>query len=186
MKYYKVAMINNNIKEVTTDAALPEGFYFRYFKEGDQAAWAHIESNAGEFKDEAAAMQRFEDEFGKYIEDLKERCIFLCHEEAGPIGTAMAWYNLDFNGEEYGRLHWVGIHPDFQGRKLARPLVAKAVERLKEFHDKAYLTTQTTSWKAIKIYLDFGFTPLITTSNCTEAWKLLAEKLNHPLLKDYR
>lgn len=185
MKHYKVMMVNDNIKDVRANAALPGNYYFRYFNEGDERIWAYIEAGAGEFKDEISAIQRFEDEFGKHIEELKKRCIFLCHEKDGPIGTAMAWYNLNFQGREYGRLHWVGIHPDHQGKKLARPLVAKAMERLRELHDKAYLTTQTTSWKAIKLYLDFGFIPFMVDSDCKEAWRLLALKLKHPALKNF-
>jgi len=116
LKYYKVMMVNDNIKDVRANAALPGNYYFRYFNEGDERIWAYIEAGAGEFKDEISAIQRFEDEFGKHIEELKKRCIFLCHEKDGPIGTAMAWYNLNFQGREYGRLHWVGIHPDHQGK----------------------------------------------------------------------
>ena len=186
MKYYKVKMINNNIRDVKTDTTLPPGYYFRNYREGDEKIWAYIEAGAGEFKDEKAALERFENEFGESKADLKERCFFLCHEEAGPIGTSMAWYNLDFHGEEYGRLHWVAIHPDFQGRKLARPLIAKAIEKLQSLHDKAYLTSQTTSWIAIKIYLDFGFVPLLESPDCKEAWRLLALKLKHPALSEFQ
>lgn len=101
---------------------------------------------------------------------MEERCFFLETDAGRVIGTATAWHHPSFHGARYGRLHWVAIHPEFQGRKLAKPLVGAAMRRLAELHRRAYLTTQTTSWKAVKIYLDFGFEPLAETPR----WRRLA------------
>jgi ribosomal protein S18 acetylase RimI-like enzyme len=75
--------------------------------------------------------------------------------------------------------------PEFQGRKLAKPMMAAVMRRLAESHRKVYLTTQTTSAKAINMYLDFGFVPFFFSQDCKRAWGMLAEELNHPLLKDF-
>jgi len=116
------------------------------------------------------ALERFEKEFGSYRDEMEERCFFIVHKENGRvIGTATAWYNNDFKGERYGRVHWVGIHPDFQGKKLAKPLLAVVMMCLAKHHDKAYLTSQTTSYKAINMYLDFGFAPEITDDEAAKA-----------------
>jgi ribosomal protein S18 acetylase RimI-like enzyme len=102
------------------------------------------------------------------------------------IGTAMAWFDDHFFREGYGRVHWVGIHPDYQGKGLAKPLVCKTMEIISERHSKVYLTTQTESFKAIKIYLDFGFKPFFKEKTCHGAWKLMAEFLHHPALEKYK
>ncbi|MCK5094311.1 MAG: hypothetical protein KAR18_06275 [Spirochaetes bacterium] len=50
---------------------------------------------------------------------------------------------------------------------------------------KAYLTTQTASYRAIKIYLDFGFTPFLDNETSLRAWRALAGYLHHPLLAEF-
>jgi ribosomal protein S18 acetylase RimI-like enzyme len=183
IKRYRVIMIHDDIKQSKVDISLPEGYYFAKFKSGDESVWADIEVAAGEFQTKDDALKRFHDEFGSFELQLQSRCFFLCNSDGEPVGTSMGWYDNDFNGEKLGRLHWVAIKPEYQGKRLGKPLVAMAVKRIQEFHDKAYLTTQTTSWKAINMYLDFGFRPFYTSEDCKAAWGLLAEKLKHPGLE---
>ncbi len=61
-----------------------------------------------------------------------------------------------------------------------------AMERLARSHERAYLTTQTTSARAIGMYLDFDFVPFITSDQCRQGWRLLASMLDHPALEAYR
>ncbi len=87
---------------------------------------------------------------------MQRRCIFLtCGQKSHPVGTVTAWYG--YWGEElYGRLHFLGILPEHQGKKLGKPLVGLAMRRMKELnHEKAYLTTDSTKLVAIRIYLDY-------------------------------
>ncbi|HZJ56625.1 MAG TPA: GNAT family N-acetyltransferase [Clostridia bacterium] len=182
MKYYRIRMIHNDIINSDADLALPEGYYFRDFEYGDETIWADIETAAGEFSSKAKALKRFSDEFGGLGTELAGRCFFLYDENHTPIGTSMGWYDKDFQGEEIGRLHWIAIVPGYQGRGLGKPLVAKAIRRIQKSHKRAYLTSQTTSWKAINMYLDFGFRPLYAFDDCPKAWELLADKLKHPAL----
>ncbi|HOM82480.1 MAG TPA: GNAT family N-acetyltransferase [Armatimonadota bacterium] len=165
---------------------LPAGYRIRCYRQGEESHWAEVESAAGEFQSSERALARFLEEFGGALAEMEERCFFLETDAGRVIGTATAWYHPNFRGARYGRLHWVAVHPEFQGRKLAKPLVGAAMHRLAELHTRAYLTTQTTSWKAVKIYLDFGFVPLMETPRCEEAWRLLAEITGHPALTQFR
>ena len=182
MEYIPVIMVRNNMDNIPK-YKLPEGFVIRNFEPGDEKYWAEIETAAGEFSSMDNALDHLRNEFGNYHEEFYKRCFFIKTVDGKYIGTATAWYNDDFDGERYGRLHWVGIHPDFQGLKLSKPLVGAAVEYLAARHDKAYLTSQTTSYIGIKVYLDFGFKPIIRNEQDKRAWNLLKDKLNHPLLK---
>lgn len=189
MKALPVLMVNWRL-EKPKPLALPLGYSFRMFRRGEERLWAEIETAAGEFPDLSSALSRFQREFGPYPDEMEQRCVFLLHE-GRVIGTATAWYRNSESLGKYGvdslpegRLHWVAIHPDFQGRGLARPLVSEAVRLLCGFYDSAYLTSQTTSFKAIKIYLDYGFVPVLTAPGAKEAWRLLARLLPHPLLKN--
>ena len=160
--------------------SLPSGYSFRTYQPGDDGSWAQIEHSAGEFKNIDAAHQHFSDEFGNQIPEMKYRCIFLLHKDV-PVGTATAWYG-QFQHNLCGRLHWVAIIPRFQGKNLAKPLVARALSTMAAHHTKAYLTSQTTSFKAVKIYLDFGFRPVKTNEESERAWTILADTLRHPAL----
>ena len=179
-----VKMILHNLHNLS-DYPLPDGYAARYFKKGDEHKWAEIETSAGEFSDVDSALKRFNDEFSPFLDEMEKRSVFIDTNEGKSIGTATAWYNNEFMDGTFGRLHWVGIHQDFQGKGLGKPLVSAAMNCLKQFHAKAYLTTQTTSAIAIKIYLDFGFEPLLFSDQCPTAWRLLAQELKHPLLKYY-
>ena len=181
----KIAMVRENLARIP-QFHLPDGYRCRTYRPGDEELWAQIETSVAEFKDRNAALSRFQEEFGPFLDEFGSRCHFIENPEDRCIGTATAWYNRSFRGKDHGRVHWVGIVPSYQGRKLAKPLLSRVMNRLAASHERAYLTTQTTSFKAIKIYLDFGFEPLITTENCPRAWRLMAEILEHPRLQSYR
>lgn len=169
MHYYPLIMINLSLQTVTP-LPLGPGYFLRNFQTGDETAWARIETAAGEFSSVELALQRFNAEFGPRLSDFSRRSLLLCTSDGTPIGTGTAWYNNDFHAEYYGRLHWIAIHPQYQGKGLAKPLVSSVLHLLCQFHTRAYLTTRTTSRKAIKIYRTFGFTPLIDSEQDQEAW----------------
>ncbi len=164
----------------------PPGFRVRHYREGDKTLWAEVETAAGEFSDFKNGLARFEEEFEKFPEELKQRFLILENDMHQCIGTAMGWFGDGAFGPEYGRIHWVGIHPAWQGKGLAKPLVSRAMEIIRDRYEKAYLTTQTKSYKAIKIYLDFGFRPYLQSLSCRVAWKQMAELLGHQALEEYR
>lgn len=188
IKRLKVIMVCEKLDEkavlgMAQRYTLDKDFSIRNYKEGEETLWVEVETAAGEFQTEKDALERFESEFGPYRDEMEDRCFFLVQRETGrAIGTATAWYNDDFNGARYGRVHWVGIHPDFQGRKLAKPLLAAVMAYLAKHHDRAYLTSQTTSYKAINMYLDFGFSPLITDDEALYAWRYLEEILGKKII----
>ena len=111
-----------------------------------------------------------------------ERCLLLESDRDGVVGTATAWHNPDFRGMDHGRLHWVAVTPAHQGRGLGRLLVVKALLLMRRWHARAYLTTQTTSWIAIHLYLDLGFVPYLAAPEQAEGWALLRREAPHPRL----
>jgi ribosomal protein S18 acetylase RimI-like enzyme len=185
MENIHVMMILENVTHLP-EFQLPSGYIIRKYQEGDKRIWAEVETAAGEFPNPLKGLEQFEKEFIKYPEELKERLLFLENSHHQCIGTAMGWFDDSYFKPGYGRIHWVGIHPDFQGKGLAKPLVGEALKIISKFHDKVYLTTQTRSFKAIKIYLDFGFKPFVRNKTCPVAWKMMADLLKHPALDDFR
>ncbi|HJO94604.1 MAG TPA: GNAT family N-acetyltransferase [Victivallales bacterium] len=185
MKLISVIMTIDNLLEFPMHN-LPKGYQIRTFKNFDERYWADIETSAGEFTDTDEAVLRFQKEFGGRKIDLYDRCLFLESKTDGIIGTATAWFSDGLFNDNYGRVHWVGIKKEFQGRKLAKPLLSHTLKKLSEFHTQAYLTTQTTSYKAINMYLNYGFTPFINNEKHVEAWQILYKYLKHPSLIKYQ
>jgi ribosomal protein S18 acetylase RimI-like enzyme len=181
MKHISVVMYLPSL-EARPAYPMPAGYAGRRFRRGEERTWAEIEASVGEFETANEALRHFEEEFGGHPAEVEDRCYFLCTEEGEPIGTGTAWFNPDYHGEDHGRVHWIAIAPRFQGRGLGRPLVGLVMDRLAQSHRKAYLTTQTTSPRAIRIYLDFGFVPLLTDERSEEAWQLLYAELRRPAL----
>jgi ribosomal protein S18 acetylase RimI-like enzyme len=180
MKYISLAMVRDHMYHIP-DFSCPGGYTIRNFVKGDEPRWAEIEVLAGEFPDQELALQRFEKDFGSNLDQMEERCFFLEDRSGTAIGTATAWYGL-LDGEVRGRVSWVGIVPAYQGRKLAKPLLSAVMNRMAKDHQKAYLTTQTTSYRAINLYLTFGFVPHFIHSSCEEGWSLVEHALNRTIL----
>ncbi len=176
------------VREDLTDPPsfpLPRGYRLRYYRNGEDHLWADIEVAVASFDARHRALACFEREFGQDRDGMEARCLFLEDTDSHAIGTSTAWYNDAFNGRDYGRIHWIAVRPEYQGRGLAKPLLAATLGRIAELHDRAYLTTQTTSVRAINLYLDFGFVPFETSSRCAEGWAWLATVLGHPSLATY-
>lgn len=179
------------VRDTLTDIpqySLPDGYSIRKFRRGEGEQWAQISVAAGTIDSMEIAMDSFTKNFLDPVEDMEDRCFFVVHNETGrAVGTAMAWFAPDFGeGENYGRVHWVSIVPEFQGRRLAKPMLCAVLDRLAQSHDKATLGTQTFRKAAVNLYLDLGFRPYFSYPTCPQAWKDLAEELKHPALAEYK
>jgi GNAT superfamily N-acetyltransferase len=181
MKPVKLVMVREDLSELPR-YDLPPGFSCRAFRPGDAALWARIETSAGEFAAVDQGIGHFHKEFGEHQRELCERCIFIETGTGESIGTAMAWYGTLLPGGIAGRLHWVGIRKSYQGRGMGKPLVSRAMQLLSTLHDRAYLITQTSSYVAVKIYLDFGFKPYITDKVQETGWSMMSKRLGFPIL----
>jgi len=162
---------------------LPAQYSWRYFEPGDERLWAEIEISAGEFDSMDAALTGFR-RYYPTDELLDQRMIFLT-EGGAPFATATAWYSDDGPLSPQGRLHWVGIDASHQRRGLSYPLVSLAMQRIKALgHTSAYLTTQTSSWPAIKVYHRFGFVPMLSGQKEKDGWRLVSDKTGIDFVKE--
>lgn len=157
--YHPVAMVRPADVPPVQHFSLPPGFDMRLYTPGDERHWARIETAAGEFEAEEVALRFFADTFLPHADDLKERLVFITDRQGEPVADAMLWWAEDAVLGRVSRLHWVAVHPDFQGLGLGK-LVCKAALSLEPtvgFQKDTWLTTQTWSWFAIGLYLSLGF-----------------------------
>jgi ribosomal protein S18 acetylase RimI-like enzyme len=159
----------------------PSDYTIRTFVRGDERLWARIETEAGEFVSREQALERFQAEFGPFLREMEDRCYLLEDRHGEAIGTATAWSGY-FAGEKRGRVHWVGIVPSYQGKKLSKTLLSAVMARLAKEYQKGYLTTQTTSYQAVNLYLNFGFVPFLGSDVSREGWLLMEQVLQRKIL----
>lgn len=153
--YVPVTMVCADLTAVP-HFSLPAGYSIRAYQPGDEEAWVAIQRAADEFNTITRAL--FEREFGADPLLLAARQLYLLDESGRAIGTATAWFGDEVWGAEYGRVHWVAIVPEFQGRGLAKPLMHTTYLGMKEAgHERAYLTTDLARVAAINLYRKFGF-----------------------------
>jgi GNAT superfamily N-acetyltransferase len=110
----------------------------------------------------AERLQRIESDtftraYGTDDRMISERVYFLLDSDEKPVGTVAAWQG---SGEraDWGRIHWLYILPEYQGKGLGRALLTFALHRLRELgHTRVYLTTDTGRPDAVHLYHALGF-----------------------------
>ncbi len=182
MKNIGVNMIREHMENIP-DIPFPKGFSIRSYCSGEEHIWTRIQRAAEQFFEIEDDL--FQREFGMDLPAMENRSFFIITEDGAEVGTITAWWRPEWRGQEWGRIHWVAIHPDYQGRGLAKPAMTVAMKRMKEYHDQTMLDTSTARIIAIKVYLDFGFCPDLEAKNSQEAWTEIASVLTHPTLKEY-
>jgi GNAT superfamily N-acetyltransferase len=178
MKNYSVRMIRENMENIP-QFPVPEGFAIRNYRRNEGHIWTRIVKAAEPYIDIDDGL--FDREFGHHLSVMTDRSFYLTTDTGEEIGTTTAWWQ-DVDGEVWGQIHWVAVHPDYQGQGLSKPLMSVAMARLKQAHERCFLGTSTGRIPAVKVYLDFGFIPDLSHENAQEAWTEVASVLEHPLL----
>ncbi len=168
---FEIRMIRRNLDELPRFPLKP-GFSLRFYRPGDAAVWARVQQEAERFH--TITPQLFQKWFGGEEQELARRQFYLCDAQGREIGTATAWHDVDCQGLNWGRIHWVAINESFQGQGLGRALVSAVCQRFVELgHTRAYLTTESIRAPAIRLYRSFGFLPEIKSDADRREWEWL-------------
>jgi len=159
----------------------PPGVQVRFYQPGDADHWFCIHSDAEPYH--PLSSDTFASKFGFDEALLQTRQLYACTADGRPVGTVTAWFDHDYFGGSWGRVHWLAVMKSFQHRGVGRALVSQACRILLALgHPRAYLATQTARTHAIQLYLRLGFSPDIRTDEDLRAWRLVrAGGLDVPL-----
>ena len=131
----------------------------------------------------------FMQEYGRQLQALGDRMWFAETNQGEPVGSISAWFQKEPPEKgDLGRIHWVVVHPDHQGRGISKAMMTVAMLRLAESHSAAVLGTSSGRPWAVKVYLDFGFRPGRVTLNESElrqAWIDVQSIIVHPVLAEW-
>ncbi len=163
---------------------LPDGYAFAFYQPGDREHWIAIEQSAKELVNHEQGVQVWTEYFGAVESQLHDRMLFVVNPQGEKVATATA-YPLDEPG--LGQVHWVAVRRDEQGKGLSKPLIAKVLEVMKQHGDRrSFLHTQTTSWVAVRLYLNFGFHPTAqSASDHRDGWRIVRTLTEHEALRDF-
>ncbi|WP_227871965.1 GNAT family N-acetyltransferase [Paenibacillus albus] len=127
----------------------------------------------------------FDDVYAREGNLFFDKCLFICNEDDVPVGTCFIW-------KAYGSintLHWLKVLKAYEGKGLGRALVSAVVKDLAVEDYPVFLHTHPSSFRAIKLYSDFGFAllsdPVIGSRNndLVECLPILQE---HMPAEDYK
>jgi len=181
IEYIPIVMIRPNLADIP-QCPLPAGYRMRLFRPGDRETWLAVEQASEVFI--SIAGQTFDDNFGHDLPAMEKRSFFLVAPDGSDVGTITAWYDRNYRGLPWGRIHWVAIRPEHRGKGLSKAIMAVAMNRLWSLgHRRAVLGTQTPRLPAIRTYLNFGFVPDMRTKDAQRAWSLVARHISHPAMK---
>ena len=113
--------------------------------------------------------------------------MFVVNEAGEKVATATAYYDIrgiDQSGD--GWLHWVAVRREEQGKGLSKPMISHVIQIMKGLgQTHAKIPTQTTTWLAVKVYLDLGFRPIEKNYvRCRDGWRIVKRLTNHPALSE--
>lgn len=175
MEYIFVVMIRPHLRDIP-QVALPEGYHFRMYRPGDRDTWVRIHQESEPFI--KITSETFDREFGSDDSVLARRMMFLVAPDGQDVGTITAWFDRNYKGKPYGRIHWVSLHPDHRGKGLSKAMMTVALNLMKKLgHKRAILGTQTPRIPAITTYLGYGFVPDMTVDRAEEAWQLVRQEI---------
>ena len=184
IKYIELLMKYDDISDYKK-YELPEGFHYEFYKPGDEEELVMIHIESGEFTSVEMGLKCFHDFYDSFIEELPKRCVFIVDNVTGEkVGTATISLLTEPEQGYNGAVDWVAIKKRYQGRHLAKPLISKFMEIANNVgHSKLILHTQTNTWLAGKLYLDYGFEILNKEEKL--GWSILKTLTNHSKLEEF-
>ena len=187
IKYYELLLERESL-DALPEYTLPKGYRFVFYRTGDRDAWIDIEKEAKEFTSYDEGLDAWTRYYANKEDELYDRMVFVENEQGEKVATATAFYDItgrDTSGAAW--LHWVAVKRSYQGKGLSKPLIRYVLGIMKDLgYSHAKIPTQTYTWLACKIYLDFGFTPIPQNAvNSRDGWRILKALTDHPALSEF-
>lgn len=144
-------------KEALSD--IPNGFHIRYCRKDELDIWKEFpfdnDSDKNEYKEYMT--NYFNDVYAPNEELFYKSCLFLCDTNDKPIATCFAWKSYD----SVYTIHWLKVLKGYEGMGLGRAILSEVMRNIPNEEYPVYLHTQPGSFRAIKLYSDFGFNILV-------------------------
>lgn len=151
---YNIFMMCRQInKSALTE--LSAGYHFRNCKPEELEIWKAFPFDSDRVPSEYEGFMNkiINDSYGRNMDTFFLNTLFVCNEEDKPIATCSHW-------KAYGKInsiHWLKTLKAYEGKGLGRAVLSAVMRRFDNSDYPIYLHTQPGSFRAIKLYSDFGF-----------------------------
>ena len=134
---------------------LPAGFSVRNCRREELDIWKAMPFDKPEQAKEYDAFMTgfFEAAYGGKEDEFFAKTLFVCDTRDKPVATCLLWKAYD----EFNTIHWFKVLKEYEGRGIGRALLSIIMRDLETADYPVYLHTQPGSFRAIKLYSDFGF-----------------------------
>lgn len=134
---------------------LPTGYSVRKCNKTELNIWKEFpfDNEEDKIKYEQYMTEYFDKVYKADEERFWDSCLFVCDNNDIPVGTCFAW-------KAYGNvttIQWLKVKKEYEGYGLGRALLSFILRSLNKDDYPIYLHTQPGSFRAIKLYSDFGF-----------------------------
>lgn len=129
-------------------APLPEGFRYCSFSPALLDDWIGLQM-AGSAEEREYLLSYYRRVYEPLAENFPGRW-HLLYDGATLAASCTLWEAYP----GYETIHWLKVHPLYEGRGLGRAILTKTLEN---HYGEVFLHTQPESFRGIKLYTDFGF-----------------------------
>lgn len=144
--------------EVLNPTALTElssAYSVRNCRRDELDEWKAMHFDSPELAHEFAPFmtEYFHSVYASQESEFFRRCLFVCDSRDTPIATCFGW-------KSYGHVstvHWFKVSRRYEGLGVGRALLSIVMRSFGDSDYPVFLHTQPGSFRAIKLYSDFGF-----------------------------
>lgn len=151
---YNIFMMCESLDK-TALSDLPKGFHFRNCRPDELELWKAFPFDAEvvppEYEDFMNQLVR--DSYSGKMETFFSNTLFACTEDDRPVATCSYWRAYD----KFNAIHWLKTIKAYEGRGIGRAVLSEIMRRFNRSDYPILIHTQPGSFRAIKLYADFGF-----------------------------
>lgn len=137
---------------------LPDSYFIRSCRPDELGIWKTMPFDDADLAKEYEGFMSdyFTTTYGGKEELFFAKTLFVCDRQDKPIATCLSWkaYN------EFNTIQWFKVLKEYEGQGIGRALLSIIMQKLEMRDYPVYLHTQPSSFRAIKLYSDFGFSLL--------------------------
>ncbi|KEO75412.1 GNAT family N-acetyltransferase [Anditalea andensis] len=139
----------NALTELSSD------YYFRNCRPNELEKWKAFpfdsETIPSEYED--FMNEIIKDSYSVEMETFYKNTIFICNNEDKPVATCSHWKAYS----KFNSIHWLKTLKTHEGQGLGRAILSEIMRKFSTKDYPIYIHTQPGSFRAIKLYSDFGF-----------------------------
>ena len=137
---------------------LPAGYSIRSCRPDELGIWKTMPFDDADLAKEYEGFMSdyFTTAYGGKEELFFAKNLFVCDRQDKPIATCLNWKAYD----EFNTIQWFKVLKECEGQGIGRALLSIIMRKLEMCDYPVYLHTQPSSFRAIKLYSDFGFSLL--------------------------